>query len=225
MKIGSLIFLSFLLFSCPLLSQSKFKVIIDPGHGGNNKGAIFGEIEEKELTLELSLKLKALFSKKKPEKIEVVFTRTEDTDFQIKNRVEMIEKIKPDLFISIHFNSQKFLTTNRGFEIYYPADILNKNTEELAKRFDRANRSFYYGSVFKELYFQANLHNTWKLPFNLFTQKYDLMMFDETTVPGLLLEIAYLTSPDDRACIENPEFIDDIAWYIFETIVTISGRK
>jgi N-acetylmuramoyl-L-alanine amidase len=174
--------------------------------------------------LELALKLKAFFDKHGSENIHAVFTRTNDTELPVKNRIELIERTKPDLFISLHFNSQKFLSTNRGFEIYYPPDVINEKSVETAQRYDRANRAFIYGSIFKEAFFKTSLHSTWKLPFNLFTQKHDLMMFDDTTVPGLLLEIAYLTSPEDRACIENPEFIADTAWFIYDVILKISKK-
>lgn len=214
-----------LVFLSTLSIFAQFTVFIDPGHGGNNKGAVAGGIEEKDLTLELALKLKAFFKKHPAPQIRVIFSRTSDEDFPIKKRAEMIEKIKPDLFLSLHFNSQNFLTTTRGFEIYYPADALDKAPGEMAKKYDRANRSFFYGKMFKDLYFKANIHTTWKLPFNLFTQKYGLKLFDETAVPGLLLEIAYLTSPDDRACIENKDFMADIAWYIYDAIKKISKKK
>ena len=220
-KLLLFILLSALSFSL----HAEFTVLIDPGHGGSNKGAVTGVIEEKDLTLELALKLKAFFKKHSSPNIKVIFSRTTDEDLPIKKRAEMIEKVKPDLFLSLHFNSQKFLTTNRGFEIYYPADELDKPSQEMAKKYDRANRSFYYGKTFQDLYFKANIHTTWKLPFNLFTQKYNLKLFDETTVPGLLLEIAYLTSPEDRACIEHKEFLADIAWYIYDAIKKISKKK
>ncbi|MGI6395055.1 MAG: N-acetylmuramoyl-L-alanine amidase family protein [bacterium] len=222
--------LKFLLFatlvfclSLPLYPQKKFKVVIDAGHGGNNLGALFGDIAEKDLTLNLVLKLKSLFDKNK--EVEVVFTRTKDVDLSAKNRVEIIEQVKPDMFISLHFNSQKFLTTNRGFEIYYPPDEIGKSSEEMIKKYDRANNSFYYGTLFKEMFFKANFHTMWKLPFNLFTQMRGLYMFDETTVPGLLLEIAYLSSPEDRACIENPEFTKDIAKYIYDVVLEIKKHS
>jgi N-acetylmuramoyl-L-alanine amidase len=221
---SKLFFFSLLFLSTNSLF-GQFTVYIDPGHGGNNKGAVAGEIEEKDLTLELALKLKAFFKKHPDPQIKVIFSRTSDEDLMIKKRVKEIEKIKPDLFISLHFNSQKFLATTRGFEIYYPADTLDKASGEMAKKYDRANRSFYYGKMFKDLYFKANIHTTWKLPFNLFTQKYGIKLFDETTVPGLLLEIAYLTSPDDRACVENKDFMADIAWYIYDAIKKISKKK
>ena len=219
------LFLFTLVFLSSFSIYAQFTVFIDPGHGGNNKGAIAGGIEEKDVTLELALKLKAFFKKHPDPDIKVIFSRTSDEDLLIKKRVEKIEKEKPDLFLSLHFNSQKFLTTTRGFEIYYPADSLDGKSKEMAEKYDRANRSFVYGKMFKDLYFKANIHTTWKLPFNLFTQKYGLKLFEETTVPGLLLEIAYLTSPDDRACVENKDFMADIAGYIYDGIKKISKKK
>lgn len=216
-----LIFLSFL----PVSAEKKFKVVIDPGHGGTNTGAVSGGIAEKELTLALAAKIRAFFRKHPAPGIEIIFTRTEDVSMTIKERVELIEQQQPDLFISLHFNSQKVLTTNRGFEIYYPADFVSKDTASTALFYDKVNRSFNYGSIFRDLYFKANLHTTWRLPLNMFSQKYNFGLFDDTTVPGLLLEVAYLSSPEDRACIENPLFTADVAWFIYDTIIKIAGKN
>ena len=216
-----LVFLSFL----PLSAEKKFKVVIDPGHGGTNTGAMSGDIAEKELTLALAAKIRAFFKKHPAPGIEIVFTRTEDVSMTIKERVELIERLQPDLFISLHFNSQKVLTTNRGFEIYYPADFVSKDTASTALFYDKVNRSFNYGSIFRDLYFKANLHTTWRLPLNMFSQKYNFGLFEDTTVPGLLLEVAYLSSPEDRACIENPLFTADVAWFIYDTIIKIAGKN
>ena len=215
------VFLSFF----PISADKKFKVIIDPGHGGTNTGAVSGDIAEKELTLALAAKIRAFFKKHPAQGIEIFFTRMEDSSMTIKERVEFIERLQPDFFISLHFNSQKVLTTNRGFEIYYPADFVSKDTASTALFYDKVNRSFNYGSIFRDLYFKANLHTTWKLPLNMFSQKYNFGLFEDTTVPGLLLEIAYITSPEDRACIENPLFTADVAWFIYDAIIKISNKN
>ncbi len=216
-----LLFLSFF----PVFADKKFKVVIDPGHGGTNTGAVSGDIAEKELTLALAAKIRAFFKKHPAQGVEIFFTRMEDSSMTIKERVEFIEHLQPDFFISLHFNSQKVLTTNRGFEIYYPADFVSKDTASTALFYDKVNRSFNYGSIFRDLYFKANLHTTWKLPLNMFSQKYNFGLFEDTTVPGLLLEIAYITSPEDRACIENPLFTADVAWFIYDTIIKIANKN
>lgn len=206
-------------------AEKKFKVVIDPGHGGANTGAVSGDISEKELTLALAAKIRAFFKKHPSPEIEVIFTRMEDVSMPIKERVEFIEQHQPDLFISLHFNSQKVLTTNRGFEIYYPPDFVSRDSASTALFYDKVNRSFNFGSVFRDLYFKANLNTTWRLPFNMFSQKYNFGLFDDTTVPGLLLEIAYLSSPEDRACIENPLFTADVAWFIYDAIIKIAAQN
>lgn len=218
------VFYSLLVFFSSINAGEMFTVLIDPGHGGSNKGAVKDEIIEKEITLEIGLKLKTLFASS-GKAIKTIFTRTSDIDLPAKKRAELINSVKPDIFISLHFNSQSFLTTNRGFEIYYPADTPEAEPIQMVKNMERANCSFHYGNIFKEMYLKNTLFTTWNLPFNMFTQKYDLLLFDETTVPGLLLEIAYLTSPEDRACVENSEFIDDAARFIFDAIVRISNEK
>lgn len=216
-----IVFLSFF----PILADKKFKVVIDPGHGGTNTGAVSGDISEKELTLALAAKLRAFFKKHPAPEIEVIFTRMEDVSMPIKERVELIEQQQPDLFISLHFNSQKVLTTNRGFEIYYPVDFVSRDSASTALFYDKVNRSFHYGSIFRDLYSRSNLSTTWRLPFNMISQKYNFALFDDTTVPGLLLEIAYMSSPEDRACIENPLFTADVAWFIYDAITKIAGKN
>ena len=207
----------FLLLIPVFLSAKKLTVVIDPGHGGKNKGVVYNNLVEKNITLKLSKKLKK-FLKKRVD-IDVVFTRNTDKNFPIYKRVELIEKLKPDFFISIHFNSEVFLTSNRGFEIYYPYDNLKQEPAKYFPAVHRNNLSFKLGSLFKQKYLLSNLHTTWKLPFNMFVQKKNLLLFAKTTVPGILLEVAYLTSPEDRACIENDKFISDVAWYIYSSIL------
>lgn len=222
MTLRPVIFIVLFLLYSNLFAQNRFTVLIDPGHGGSNKGAVYGNLEEHELTLSIALKLKNLLAGKN---INAVLTRTSDKEVPLKQRAELIESVKPDLFISIHFNSQSFLTTNRGFEIYYPGDDLSSDSGKMIKDYHRANCSFHYGSIFKELYLKSALFNTYKMSFNMFTQKHDLLIFDATTAPGLLLEAGYLTSPDDRACIENSGFINDMSQLIYEVLVKSSQER
>ena len=60
----SALFLILLLFALPLFGEGKFVVIIDPGHGGNNIGAVSGELVEKDLTLDLAKRVGELFRKR-----------------------------------------------------------------------------------------------------------------------------------------------------------------
>ena len=215
------LFLILLVLAFPVSGDDKFVVVIDPGHGGNNIGAVSGELVEKDLTLDLAKRVGELFRKRPYKNLRLLYTRQQDVSFPIKKRVDFILETEPDLVVSLHFNSQKVLTTNRGFEIYYPADFLGTDAKNVAFYYDRANRSFLYAGIFQDVYAKRNIEKVWKLPFNMVSQRENLMIFDDTRSPSLLLEIAYLTSPEDRACIENPEFLDDIAAYIHDAIAAV----
>lgn len=213
-------YLPVLLFFFTLsLSAKPLVVVLDPGHGGSNKGVVYKDIEEKDLTLALAKKVAAFIRSKSD--IVVHLTRTGDYNVSMKRRIDIINSKKPDVFLSLHFNAQILLKSNRGFEIYYPVDHLDKTPEKIFANYDRINRSFKYGALFKKHFFKTNLNTMWKLPLSLFKAHTRLKLLNDARYPGLLLEVAYLTNPDDRACIENPKFVADVAWYILKVLKQI----
>ena len=97
-----------------------YTILIDPGHGGEDKGAVSyspegKEILEKNLTLEIS---KMIYEKLKEKKFQVYLTRSIDRDVSLEKRAELAEKVKADLFISVHMNSST-TSESHGFETYY----------------------------------------------------------------------------------------------------------
>lgn len=96
-------------------------VVIDAGHGGKMPGAVKKDIYEKNLNLEIVLKIKELFDAVDDKKIKVFYTRLEDVNPTLTERVDMANKLEADLFISIHNNasaSGKFNSEN-GTEVLY----------------------------------------------------------------------------------------------------------
>ena len=89
-------------------SVSIKRVVIDPGHGGRDPGAVSpdGKVLEKDITLSVSLKLGQLIRKHYPE-IEVIYTRDRDVAVNLDRRTEIANKSKADLFISIHVNAAR----------------------------------------------------------------------------------------------------------------------
>jgi len=91
-------------------------IFIDPGHGGDDPGAIGPNDEyEKEFTLDISLRLGKLLS---ANGAEVVYARTGDQNPTLQERVEMSAKAKASLFVSVHINSF-FHSFANGTETYY----------------------------------------------------------------------------------------------------------
>lgn len=79
-------------------------VVIDPGHGGKDPGALrrAGGMDEKEITLDISRRVRDLL---KRERVQVVMTREKDEFIALKDRAELASRVKADLFVSIHANS------------------------------------------------------------------------------------------------------------------------
>jgi len=92
------------------------RVVIDPGHGGNDPGAIGRTgVTEKSLTLQLS---QALASRLRAAGYEVLMTREDDSTVSLEERTEFANQVDADLFVSIHINSARNRKL-RGFETYY----------------------------------------------------------------------------------------------------------
>ena len=103
-------FLTLLIFIfIPLLSfqkelpQKTFTVVIDPGHGGKDPGAVIKQIWEKNIVLAIGLKLGDYITQNLPN-VKVIYTRDRDVFIPLYKRAEIANKNKADLFISIHAN-------------------------------------------------------------------------------------------------------------------------
>ena len=102
-----------------------FVILIDPGHGGKDHGAIgnYG-LKEKDVNLDISLRLKNYLVNqlKKIPRIVIKMTREDDRFLSLDERVELAKKEKADLFFCVHTNSSRFNRWNAdGFETYYPS--------------------------------------------------------------------------------------------------------
>lgn len=80
------------------------KVVIDPGHGGKDPGAVYAGVREKDITLGVGLKLAALIRRHYPD-VEVLMTRKTDVFIPLNERSDVANKAGADLFISVHVNS------------------------------------------------------------------------------------------------------------------------
>ena len=80
-----------------------FKVVLDPGHGGKDTGAFRGNVVEKNIVLDVALKVGELLKKDKD--IKVVYTRSTDVFIEVRERTRIANREKADVFISIHANS------------------------------------------------------------------------------------------------------------------------
>lgn len=108
-------------------------VVIDAGHGGFAPGAVAGEIYEKNITLAIVQKVKAIFEQKENKDIGIYCTRSDDRDIALSDRVNLANNMGADLFVSIHINSIKGRSDVEGIEVMY--DEMAPDTEFDSKDF------------------------------------------------------------------------------------------
>jgi len=126
-----------LLFSNILISQTGMgirTVVIDPGHGGKDPGAIgINKVQEKDVVLAVSLKLGELIKKSCPD-VKVIYTRSTDDFIGLAERATVANKAKADLFISIHSNVAGSASA-KGFEAspwYFINKLLSRPTSNVS---------------------------------------------------------------------------------------------
>ena len=126
--------------AAPLPSRAPFKVVIDPGHGGTDPGAARSGLKEKDVNLNIARRLAALL---KARGVTVVLTRDKDVAVTLSSRVEIANREQPDLFLSIHANTEP-KNSVRGAMTLFPDDIGRNGGPSL---FERAKEAAKTGSL------------------------------------------------------------------------------
>lgn len=173
----------------PLLGKT---ILVDPGHGGSDPGAISGGVEEKTVTLNVSLLLR---SKLEALGATVEMTRDSDQTLTLQERLDASNRSCPDLFIAVHGNSVA-KSQIRGIETYY----FDSRDQKLAE--------LVLDTVSLKLKEQAK----WSHARNLF-------VLDGNDVPATLVEIGYLTNPTTRALLNTPAYQDKVASALTDSLV------
>ncbi len=122
--------------------NKKYLVVIDPGHGGKDPGAIgINGTFEKDINFLFAQIIKSVLSSNK---ITVKLTRTDDRYLYLRDRINFAEKLKADLFISIHADASKNKNAS-GFSIFSLSD--KASDKEAKKLAQRENKSDFIGGL------------------------------------------------------------------------------
>ena len=109
----------------------KFKVVLDPGHGGKDFGAVRSNYVEKKIVLDVALRVGEMLGKDKT--IEIVYTRKTDVFIELKRRSEIANDEKADIFVSIHANAAGS-TDASGTETFVMGNSKTASNLEVAKK-------------------------------------------------------------------------------------------
>ncbi|MDQ8143115.1 N-acetylmuramoyl-L-alanine amidase [Chryseobacterium sp. CFS15] len=110
-------------------TETKKIIVIDAGHGGNDFGATMNGVSEKDMVLNIARQIKK--ASDKDGTYEVILTRSEDTSTKLTERTEQINKLNPEMVISLHINRTPEANTNKsGHEIFIQKTSESKSLAE-----------------------------------------------------------------------------------------------
>ena len=243
-KIG-LIVASIVLLAMQGFAAGKFVLVIDAGHGGKDPGAIGKTSQEKDLNLKVALAFGSYVEKNCPD-VKVIYTRKTDVFVELKERANIANKNKADLFISIHTNALDGGKISRGFETYTlgmhrAADNLNvakrensvifieKNYKQTYAGFDPNSAESY---IMFEILQDKNMANSVELAkmiqnevcsasgrVNKGVHQAGFLVLRETSMPSCLIEMGFITTPDEETYLNTKEGQDKIAKGIYNAFV------
>ena len=183
----------------PILNNKT--IYIDPGHGGRDPGAIYKELRESDINLQISKYLKEELEKNGA---QVYLTRIGDYDLSENNarnhkkndltaRARLINESNCDMYISIHLNSDPSPTWN-GIQIFYTDN--NENNKKIAE-------------TIKE---QLKLKRKTKELKNMY-------LFEKINQPGILIEAGFISNPNDRYKLKQTDYQQELSKNITEGII------
>ncbi len=215
-------------------------VVIDPGHGGNDPGAVGRQSLEKDVNLTVSLKVGELINQYFPD-VKVIFTRKTDVFVGLNERAQVANRNDADLFISIHCNGAGNRSV-QGSETFVMGNDKNQSNLAVAMK---ENASIYFEDDYQDIYdgFDPNKPET-HIIFSLFQHQYitqslkaasliqdqfrdksrrldrgvkqgPFLVLHRTSMPAVLIELGFITNEDEEKFMISNEGQNNLASSIF----------
>lgn len=163
-------------------------IVLDPGHGGKDPGAVSPKlrVKEKDVNLEVSLKLKKLLESRG---FKVYITRDDDTFVNLYDRASIANELNADLFVSVHANASGSTKTDGAMVLYYPKGD-NKHAANIMRN---------------------ALCSVLNTPNRGIIERPKLVVTRETKMTAVLLELGFLTNPREENLLSTKEYRNQCA--------------
>ena len=233
-----------------LAANKRFTLVIDPGHGGHDAGALGAISKEKNINLAVALRFGKSVEQNLPE-VRVIYTRKTDVFIPLNERANIANRANADLFISVHTNALPAGKVARGFETYTLGMHRAKDNLDVAMRensvismekdyqqryqgFDPRSSESY---IIFEFIQGKNMERSVELARMIQRGVCDganrpdkgvhqagFLVLRETSMPGCLIELGFITTPDEERLLNNDSRVDDIARGIYEAFAKYKNK-
>lgn len=221
-----------------------FKVVLDPGHGGKDFGATRGNYVEKKIVLDVAEKVGELL--KKDKSISVVYTRKSDVFLELRERTEIANREKADVFVSIHANAVANAPSATGTETFIMGMSKNASNLEIAKKenavitleddyqtsysgYDPSKPESLIGlTLIQEQFLNQSIELASKVQ-TRFTNDADrknrgvkqapFVVLYTAFMPSVLVELGFLSNSDEGAYLNSEEGKNELARAIANAII------
>lgn len=231
-------------------ANKRFTLVIDPGHGGHDAGALGAMSKEKNINLAVALRFGRYVEQNLPE-VRVIYTRTKDVFIPLSERANIANRANADLFISVHTNALPAGKVARGFETYTLGMHRAKDNLDVAMRensvismekdyqqryqgFDPRSSESY---IIFEFIQGKNMERSVELARMIQRSVCDganrpdkgvhqagFLVLRETSMPSCLIELGFITTPDEERLLNNDSRVDDIARGIYEAFAKYKNK-
>ena len=239
--IRALLVAAFMILVVADVAARQFTLVIDAGHGGHDAGAKGSFSYEKNINLKMALAFGRYVENNCPG-VKVIYTRKTDVFVPLHKRADIANKNRADVFISIHTNALPGGRIARGMETYTMG--MRRSNEKLSAA-QRENAVITYESDYKERYegydpnspesaimfefihdknmaksvelakhVQKSVCSTANRPDKGVKQDVFLVL-RETSMPACLIELGFITTPDEERLLNDDASIDNIARGIY----------
>ncbi len=217
--------------------SNKLTIVIDPGHGGSEDGAIGHDgLKEKDLVLEISKRLGELLKSRLG--VDVIYTRTDDRNVPLEMRAVMANEAGADLFVSVHANYSSD-TGARGVETYYVDGSPSPTELAIAARENATSHKKSLARVSEKQKVtesqklasdvQQALYRTYggeKGVLNRGVKRAPFVVLLDAEMPSILAEVAFVSSPTDEHRLNSAEGQEAMAEGLYRGITRyLSGTK
>ena len=233
-----------------LAANKRFTLVIDPGHGGHDAGALGAISKEKNINLAVALRFGKYVEQNLPE-VRVIYTRKTDVFIPLNERANIANRANADLFISVHTNALPAGKVARGFETYTLGMHRAKDNLDVAMRensvismekdyqqryqgFDPRSSESY---IIFEFIQGKNMERSVDLARMIQRGVCDganrpdkgvhqagFLVLRETSMPGCLIELGFITTPDEERLLNDDSRVDDIARGIYEAFAKYKNK-
>ena len=210
------------------------RIVIDPGHGGEPGAMSESGVAEKEITLDVALRLRRLMAH---DPYEVLLTRETDRAMSLDKRVKFANEHKADLFVSIHANWMEPKTI-RALETYYIGPTDDPATLKLASRENKDSGYSLsdYKQILEKIYVDARHDESRALAKSIQTKLFrslklvnpvlenrgvktaPFVVLIGTQMPAILVEIACLSNEDEVKLLTKEDYRENIALALVQGI-------